>query len=301
MLKKLNIGMIGLDTSHVSAFTKLLNDPETEFHVPGGNVTVAYTGGSDDFELSYSRVEGYTKELRDQYGVKIVDTIEEVAEQSDAIMLESVDGRVHMEHFRRIASYGKPVFIDKPFAVSTSDARAIIELAQKHSIPLMSCSSLRYSEGLIHALKEQEKGAIIGADCYGPMALQPTQPGLFWYGIHTVEMLYATLGKGCARVSVATNDDHDLVTAEWQDGRMATIRGNRKGNNTFGELIHHEKGTQFVDVYSHRKPYYANMLEAVMDLFRTGKGPIDLEETYEIIRFIEAANESRRTGKVVAL
>jgi predicted dehydrogenase len=301
MSKNLNIGMIGLDTSHVSAFAKLLNDSEAEFHVPRAKIIAAYPGGSDDFELSYSRVEGFTNELREQYGVKIVETLEELADQSDAIMLETVDGRVHLEQFRRIAPYKKPVFIDKPFAVSTSDARAIIELAKVYSIPLMSCSSLRYSEGLTTALKEEEKGAIIGADCYGPMAIQPTQPGLFWYGIHTVEMLYRTLGRGCVSVTVTTNDDHDLVTGVWQDGRIGTIRGNRKGNNTFGELIHREKGTQFVDVYAHRKPYYASMLEAVMELFTTGKAPIDLEETFEIIRFIEAANESRSKGKAVAL
>jgi predicted dehydrogenase len=301
MSKKLNIGMIGLDTSHVSAFAKLLNDPEAEYHVPGAMIIAAYPGGSHDFELSYSRVEGYMKELREQYGVKIVETLEELAEQSDAIMLESVDGRVHLEQFRRIAPYRKPVFIDKPFAVSTKDARAILDLAKEYGIALMSCSSLRYAEGLTSALKDKEKGEIIGADCYGPLALQPTQPGLFWYGIHTVEMLYATLGRGCVSVTVTTNDDHDLVTGVWGDGRIGTIRGNRRGNNTFGELIHREKGTQFVDVYAHSKPYYASMLEAVMDLFITGKSPIDLEETCEIIRFIEAANESRDEGRAIVL
>jgi len=41
-------------------------------------------------------------------------------------MLESADGRVHPEQFRRIAPYGKPVFIDKPLAVSVRDAEEIL-------------------------------------------------------------------------------------------------------------------------------------------------------------------------------
>ncbi len=302
MTKPLTIGLIGLDTSHVPAFAGLLNDPNKEYHVPGAKVVVAYPGvPAKDFELSYSRVEGYTNELCDKFGVHIVDSAEAVAEACDAVMLESVDGRVHLELFRRIAPFGKPVFVDKPFALSTAEASAIIDLAKQYQIPLMSCSSLRYSEALIEALEQAGNETLIGADCYGPMALQPTQPGLYWYGIHMTEMLFSILGKGCTQVTVTTTEDHDLVVGVWEDGRIGTVRGNRKGNGKFGALIHREQGSEFVDVYAHPKPYYASMLENIMEMFQTGKEPIDLEETLQIIRFIEAANESRLTGKTVKL
>ncbi|WP_202916168.1 hypothetical protein [Paenibacillus mesophilus] len=86
-----------MDTSHVSAFTQLLNDSTHTYHVSGGKVVVAYPGGSPDFELSISRVQGYTDKLRDEHGGQIVDSVEAVTELSDAILLESVDGRVHLE------------------------------------------------------------------------------------------------------------------------------------------------------------------------------------------------------------
>ncbi|WP_028547409.1 Gfo/Idh/MocA family protein [Paenibacillus sp. UNC451MF] len=299
--KKINIGMIGLDTSHAPAFAELLNDPRHPYHIAGSPVTVAYPGGSPDFELSYSRVGGFTAKLRDDLGVQIVETIKEVAERSDAIMLLSVDGRVHLEQFKKLAAYGKPVFIDKPFAVSSADAVAMAKIASEHSIPLMSCSSVRYAQGLSEATADDAKGGIIGADCYGPMELQPTQPGLFWYGIHTADMLYAVMGRGCKEVKAFTNDDHDEIVGVWEDGRIGTIRGNRRGNRTFGALVHREKASQFVDVYAHPKPYYASMLEAILAMFRSGAAPIDMKETLEVIRFIEAANESRRTGTVVQL
>jgi predicted dehydrogenase len=301
MTETKKIGFIGLDTSHVTAFARLLHDADDEFHVPGYRVAVAYPGGSDDFELSKSRVEGFTSELRDRYGVRIVESPEEVADQSDAVFIESVDGRVHPEQFRRIASFGKPVFIDKPIALSSGEAREIAELAERHRLPMMSSSALRYAEGLVLVLQDESKGAIIGADCYGPMSLQPTQPGLFWYGIHAVEMLYAIMGRGCVRVTASANDDHDLIVGVWRDGRIGTVRGNRKGNNTFGALIHRENGSQFADINAHRKPYYASLLEHVIRMIETGTPPIDPEETIEIVRFIEAANDSRRTGKPVEL
>jgi predicted dehydrogenase len=299
--KLLKIGMIGLDTSHAIAFAEIQNNANHPHHIQGARITVAYPGGSPDFALSYSRVEGYTAEIRDKFGVIMVESVEEVAAASDAILLLSVDGRVHLEQFRAIAPYGKPVFIDKPFAVSSVDAKAIVSIARDHHIAIMSCSSVRYAEGLTEAIGDETKGVIIGTDCYGPMELQPTQPGLFWYGIHTTDMLYAALGQGCQQVTTYSNDEHDVVVGLWADGIIGTIRGNRRGNRTFGALVHREKGSQYVDVYSHPKPYIASLLEQVISMFRTGQAPIDIEETLEVIRFIEAANESRLTGKPVSL
>ncbi|KIL40383.1 oxidoreductase [Gordoniibacillus kamchatkensis] len=301
MEQQLKIGIIGLDTSHVSAFAKLLNDPAQEYHVPGGRVAVAYPGGSPDFEMSWSRLPGFQKELVDSYGVSIVSSPEEVAEQCDAVLLLSVDGRVHMEQLRRIAPYRKPVFVDKPFAVRSDDACSMAALSTEFGFPMMSCSALRYAEALTEALHNAEQGAVIGADYYGPLDIQPTQPGFFWYGIHTAEMLYRTLGTGCRYVQTTTNADHDQVVGVWGDGRVGTIRGNRKGNKTFGGLVHREKGTQFVNTGAYAKPYYASLLERVMALFAGGKLDIAVGETLEIIRFLEAANESRETGKAVEL
>ncbi|MEC0175416.1 Gfo/Idh/MocA family oxidoreductase [Paenibacillus favisporus] len=299
--EELKIAIIGLDTSHAPLFAELLNNPDHPHHVRGGKVTAAYPGGSPDFELSIGRVDKFTAEVRDNSGVPIVQSIQEAAENADAVLLLSVDGRVHLEQFRQIVPYGKPVFIDKPFAVTTRDAKAMYRLAQEHGIPLMSCSSVRWSEGLGRALDSADQGNIIGVDTYGPMELQSTQPGFYWYGIHAADMLYRSMGKGCKEVTVTTNADHDLAVGVWEDGRVGTLRGNRKGNRRFGALIHREQGTEHVDVYADGKPYYASMLEEVIRMFQTGAAPIDMTETLEVIAFLEAANESRETGRTVKL
>ena len=133
------------------------------------------------------------------------------------------------------------------------------------------------------------------------MNIEPTQPGLFWYGIHTVEMIYTVLGRGCVRVSAESNDKFDVVTAVWNDGRMATLRGNRAGNGTFGALLHGAQKSRFVDAYSDPKPGYAALLEKVMEFFESGRADVPLEETLEIVRFIEAANQARQSGETVEL
>lgn len=301
MADLLRLGMIGLDTSHVEAFTDLLHNPQNPWHLPGARVVAAFPGGSADFAMSQSRVAGFTAKLRDQYQVEIMDSPEAVAAASDAVLLEAVDGRAHLELFRRLASTGKPVFIDKPFAVSTADAGAMLTLAQQHRIPLMTCSALRYAAALTAVLAKTPQAEIIGADFYGPLNLEPTQPGFFWYGIHTAEMLFATLGKGCETVTVTTAADHDLAVGRWRDGRLGTLRGNRQGNHTFGGLVHRRESSWFVDVPSQPKPYYASLMEQLLRFFTTRQSPVDPAESLEIVRFLEAANESRATGRPVAL
>jgi predicted dehydrogenase len=293
MPDKIKIAILGLDTSHVEAFAKLLHNPDDPYHVPGGRIVAAFPGGSPDFALSRDRVDGFTAKLRDQFGVTIFDSPEKAAEGADAILLESVDGRIHRAQFESIAHLGKPVFIDKPFAVSSADAAAIAGLAREARVPLMSCSSLRFAEGLQVALADQSNGDLIGADFFGPMAIEPTQPGFFWYGIHAAEMLLATLGGGVASIQVASNADHDFLTAVWNDGRIGTIRGNRKGNGRFGGVIHREKASSFIDVYAHPKPYYASLLEVILPFFQTGVSPVPIEETLEIVGLLESANRLR--------
>lgn len=301
MSQEFTLGLIGCDTSHCVAFSRILNDPHNEHHVSGAKVTTAFPGGSPDFDLSISRVDGFVKELREDWNIQIVDTPEEVAEKCDGLLLTSVDARVHLEQFRKIAPSGKPTFIDKPLALEAETAREIFRIADDHDLLVMSCSSLRYADGLVDLLNDTTDGTLLGADFYGPMALQPTQPGLFWYGIHAVEMLFAAMGKGCTEVRACTNDDHDLITAIWKDGRIGTIRGNRTGNNKFGGVLHRQQGSHFVDLHGGGRPWYASLMEQVLAMFTTGEPPIDHEETIEIIRFIEAANESRETGKTIRL
>ncbi|RKX32043.1 MAG: gfo/Idh/MocA family oxidoreductase [Verrucomicrobia bacterium] len=296
----IRIGIVGLDTSHVEVFTGLLNDPENSNRVPGGQLVVGYPGGSADFGKSASRVDGYTDLLATKFGVEMVDSPEAVAEASDAILLTSVDGRVHLDQFSRLARFRKPTFIDKPFAVTSGDAAGIAALAREHGTPVMSASGLRFAEALTALLEECPDG-ISGADFTGPMEIEPTQGAFFWYGVHLVEALYQTLGTGCREVRVTTSDAHDVAVGLWKDGRIGTVRGFRNDQYYFRGVVHTGSGDVFLDLDTCEKPKHVHLLTKVMDFFRSGVSPIPLSETVEAIRFLEAADESRVTGSRVRL
>ena len=81
-------------------------------------------------------------------GVAIVGSIDELLSQVDVVLLESVDGRPHLEQARPVFQAHKPVFIDKPVAGSLADAIAIFDLARETGTPCFSSSSLRFSPGV---------------------------------------------------------------------------------------------------------------------------------------------------------
>ncbi|MBM3878755.1 MAG: Gfo/Idh/MocA family oxidoreductase [Verrucomicrobia bacterium] len=288
---ELRIGMIGLDTSHAIAFTKLLNDANDRNHVPGGRVVAAFKGGSPDLESSWSRVDGYTRQLQEQYGVKILDSIEALCAEVDVVMLESVDGRPHLEQVKPVLRARKPVFIDKPVAGSLRDAIAIYRLASELGVPCFSSSSLRYYPGLVE-LKQANVGDVRGAVSTGPCALEPHHPDLFWYGVHAAEALYTALGTGCESVVRTATPNTDVVTGRWADGKVGTMIGIRNASAPYRVTLF---GTKAV---LDQKPGggYAPLIREVMKFFQSGVAPVSPEETIELFAFMEAADESKRQG-----
>ncbi len=289
----IKIGIIGLDTSHVIAFTKILNDADNPDHIPGAKVVAAFSGGSPDIESSHTRVEGYTKELQDDFGVTIVPTIKELCTMVDAILLESVDGRPHLEQVKPVFEAGLPVFIDKPVAGTLADAIEIYKLGKKHNVKWFSSSSYRYYDSML-ALMKQDVGEVRGATSYGPCTYEEHHPDFFWYGVHPVEALYTALGTGCVSVVRTATPNTDVSTGVWEDGRVGTFRGLRNQQTPHKVTIF---GTKAV-AEQQGGGNYANLVGEIVKFFQTGVVPIPPEETMEIFAFMEAADESKRQGGV---
>ncbi|MCI0523648.1 MAG: Gfo/Idh/MocA family oxidoreductase [Acidobacteria bacterium] len=298
--QEIKVGMIGLDTSHVTAFTKLLNDKSDPNHIPGARVVAAFKGGSPDVESSRTRIDRFTAELKDKWGVEIVGSIEELCKKVDAVLLESVDGRPHLNQVRPVFAAKKRVFIDKPFAASYADAREIVRLSRESGMPFFSSSSLRFATDL-QAMKRDEKlGAMLGAFTYGPAPTEPHHPDLFWYGIHAVEMLYTLMGPGCESVTRVRTDGADVVVGKWKDGRIGTMRGIRDGKQDYGAVAFGAKVNLATPMPM--KSDYRNLLVEVIKFFQTGAPPVPPEETLEMMAFMEAADLSKaRGGSPVAL
>lgn len=283
------IGVIGLDTSHAVAFTKELNTKNTSIY-DGYKITAAYPFGSLDIESSYKRIPAYTEKVKEA-GVEIMDNIPDLLENVDAVLLETNDGRRHLEQAVPVLKAGKPLFIDKPIAASLADAITIFELAKHYNVPVFSSSSLRFMSSA-QDVANGKIGKVLGADAYSPCILEKTHPDFFWYGIHGVEILYTVMGTGCQELIRVHTDSTDVAVGTWEDGRIGTFRGTRTGQHTYGGTAYGEKANAVLGPFEGYRP----LLKAIIQFFETGNVPVKAEETLEICAFMEAADESRLTG-----
>ncbi|MCK0135324.1 Gfo/Idh/MocA family oxidoreductase [Arenibacter sp. S6351L] len=285
------VGIIGLDTSHSIEFTKLLNTPDPIPELAGYRVVAAYPWGSRDIESGSSRIPKYIKEIK-SLGVRVVGSLTDLLSEVDVVLLETNDGRLHLEQALQVFKAGKPVFIDKPVAASLSDAIAIYNAADQYKVPLFSSSSVRYIQNVQDIREGKSIGKVIGANTFSPAHIEPSHPDLYWYGIHGVELLFSVMGKGCISVVRTCTDETDMVVGVWEDGRIGSFRGGRSGKIGFG-------GTAFGDLgNANMGPFesYSALMVKIIEFFRSGKAPVKSEETLEIYAFMQAAEESKKRG-----
>jgi Oxidoreductase family, NAD-binding Rossmann fold len=285
------VGIIGLDTSHSIAFAKALNDPSAAPEFMGYKVVAAFPKGSSDIKSSVDRIPGYTEDIK-KMGVEIVGSIEELLTKVDVVLLETNDGRLHLQQALPVLKAGKRLFIDKPVAASFADAIAIYDASKKYNVPIFSSSSLRYTKGAQDIALGKTVSKVMGADTYSPCTLEKTHPDLFWYGIHGVELLFTVMGTGCRSVVRIHTSDTDTVVGTWADNRIGTFRGMRSGKSDYGGTVFGDKAVVQIGSYEGYNP----LLLKITEFFHTGNPPVSAEETLEIYAFMEAADESKRRG-----
>ncbi len=292
----MRVGIIGLDTSHALAFTKIMNDPNAGEDVAGVRVVAAYPHGSRDIESSASRIPGYTRQMADQ-GIAITESIAELLEQVDAVLLLTNDGRLHLEQLREVIAAKKPVFIDKPLSGDLRDAVTMYREAQAAGVPIFSSSSLRFGAAT-QEVRAGSLGEVAGADTYSPAPTEKTHPDLYWYGIHGVESLFTVMGPGCEEVRRIHTPGTDVVIGRWADGRLGVFRGIRTGRAGYGGTAYGQRGVKPVGMYDGYRP----LVVEIVKFFKTGKPPVEARETLEIYAFMSAAQESgERDGQPVNL
>lgn len=286
----LKIGLIGLDTSHCLEFTKLLNAEPPDPQLAGCRVVLVYPKGSPNIESSVSRVADYAVKIKEM-GVEVIDDLPAMLERVDAVLLETNDGRPHLDQARTVIAAGKPLFIDKPVAGSLADAIAIYALAKDRGVPVFSSSALRFGAA-VQAVRGGSIGDVTGCDAWSPCKLEPTHPDLFWYGIHGCELLFTAMGPGVRTVTRASTADFEYVTGVWADGRIGTFRGIRRGAGGYGGTAFGMKGTTHLGGFEGYRP----LVVEIVKFLRTGRPPVDPEETLDLVAFMEAADESKRRG-----
>jgi predicted dehydrogenase len=291
--KKIRVGIIGLSV-HTEAFSEMLNAENVDADISGFRVVAIYHPlGNPDVEFKAEMLADWTIKAKAR-GIELVDSVDKMLAISDVVMLETNDGRPHLDQLLPVFKAGKPVFIDKPIGANLKEVVQILNAAKKYNVPVFSSSSLRYVSGA-QEVRNGKVGKVLGAEAYSPASLQASHTDMFWYGIHGVESLYTIMGGvGCQQVTRTYTQDTDVIVGTWEGGRIGVFRGLRAGSRGYGGTAFGEKGIANIGTFEG----YRRLLVPVTEFFRTLKAPVDLAETLEIYAFMEAADESKRLGGV---
>lgn len=288
--KEIKVGMVGLSV-HSAAFSQILNDPEKKADLEGCRVVALYhPKGNPDVDFSEEQLNKFESDIK-KAGVKIMPSMKEMLDLVDVVMIETNDGRPHLEEVLPAFQAGKTVFVDKPVAADLAGVIQLYKKAQEFNVPVFTSSALRYVDNASKINRRE----VLSAFTYSPAALEKSHTDLFWYGIHGVELLYTVMGAGCKEVmQVQHTEDEDVVIGYWDNDRTGTFRGIRSGRGGFGGTVFTKDEIIALDPFTG----YRSLVVKIVEFFKTNIPPVPVEETIEIYAFMEAAQESARLGGI---
>lgn len=243
--------------------------PEWIAKASDGQMRVAYAYGMKDSDKGLTN-----RAWCDKNGIQLLDTIEEVVEKSDYLIVLSPD---NPEQHERLADLplrsGKPVYIDKTFAPDRASAIRMFELAEKHGTPMYSSSALRYAEEYVRADKD------------GIAAISSAGPGRYEnYSIHQIEPIVSLMGCEVRRVMYIGNESSPALLYEFSDGRQASIR-HFGWECPFSLAVQYRSGR--AAVLSPNSDFFAAFIRDLVQFFVSGRPTVDRRETIAVITMIE--------------
>ena len=237
-----------------------------------------------DFEVAYawaeidkSPVDGVTTdEWCEKNGVQKCDTIEELCEKSDMIViLAPSNPETHLRYAEKVLPYGKRTYIDKTFTPDYATAKKIFEIAEKSGATFFSTSALRYAEELPYydTLKDVKSAIITG-------------PGGSFeeYIIHQVEMLVNICKKKPVKAKVETVGLTSEGTVMYEDGSRAKLIYSPR----YPFTVYADDGVESGEQKPIVSGYFPALMENILKFFDTGVLPFDSQQTLDCMNIREA-------------
>ena len=270
---KMKIGFIDyfLDEAHANGFPSQIKD------ATNGELEVAY---------AYAKIDSprgglTTDEWCAKYNIPRINSIEELVEKSDAILVLSPDNpEFHEELCDLPLKSGKRVYVDKTFADSKEIAEKLFALADRHGTPMCSASSLRFAD----EYTALDRSQIDNIASRGPGDIKV-------YSVHQVEPVVSLMGTDVKRVMYTGTGKWLAYVLEYADGRRASISHHGWGC-PFGMTVDFKDGSN--KTFNIESAFGANCLADMINFFRTGEITIPREETIATMAVIEAVRKAQQ-------
>ena len=229
------------------------------------------------------------KKLADTRSIELVDSIEDAGKGVDAVLIPDDCTQVHAQYADPFIKTGVPLFCDKPLSRSYATAKKIVQRVRKKKMLFQSGSSLRYANEILN-IDHKALGTPVVAATFSPNEL-------IFYGIHALELLLGVVPAPIESVQHMGTETRDVVVLNFASGALATLHCGEDAKGAFHLVVHGDKGRVVV---SSLTDFYQNMLAGFVNMVKTGKPPLSLEETLHVIAVLDSAQKSVESkGKLV--
>ena len=286
----IRIGIVGAENSHSAAVARTLN---VHKRVPGCRV-VAIWGETAAFAKKAAQsgqIPTIVKNPADMIG------------RIDGVMVDHRHAKYHLPAAEPFLKAKLPLFIDKPFSYRLAEGKKFLARARRMKVPVVSYSSVPTSKCFVAFKRQVDKaGEACAVTTAGPCDVQSQYGGIFFYGIHQVDVLLELFGIDVVAVSVeqVKKGASAVATLHWKDGLTGAMHCLATRQTGFQVSVNTSDGPMGVKLESDPDPYLAGV-KRFCKMFKTGVEPIEHRRFLAPIAVLEAMEKSVATGKLVSV
>ena len=226
---------------------------------------------------------------------QVCDTPEDCCSDVDGVVIVDDGSGEQWKYAIEPLKQGIPTYCDKPLAMTASEARQVADVVRETGTPFLSASSLRFVPDIVALKKELPE--------LGNVHLATTICGneLVYYGIHALSMYYGVFGGGAVSCVNVGQPGRNIVRVRFKNGCSLVLM--------VGEKEYMQAGYQ-INVYGTRgwrslnpnlENLYYYLQEQFIQMLKTGKEPVPVEEEVEVIAVLEAGKRSLTEGREVTI
>lgn len=280
------IGIIGAENSHAAAIAECIN---VKKRIQGVHVNYIW-GETKEFAEKTAKIGQISN---------IVSKPSEMLDKVDAVVVDHRDAKYHLTAALPFIKKGLPVFIDKPFCCNAAEGRKFFKKAQNYKAAVTSFGVMPLQKNFIQFLKKIKKiGKIHSGTFYGPCDINSKYGGVFFYGIHQVEMALIAFGYDVEKVCVNVNRKNALCQLIYKDDKIVSLNLINSGCSYFAISAVGDKGTINYNI-PFDKDMYLPGIKRFTKMFKEGLEPLSIKEILRPIEILEAMKRSIDKNKTI--
>lgn len=281
-----NIGIIGAENSHTVAIAKTINIDKL---VSGFSVTHVWGETPDDAKDAQER--GLIP--------NIVQDPEDLIGQVDAAIVDHRHPKYHLPAVRPLLEAGIPLFVDKPFCYRLDEGKEFLARARELDVPVCSFSVLPKQASFAQLQEDvRELGRIISVVSTGPCDIDSEYGGVFFYGIHQVDMVVRLLDQDITHVQLNRGQQNHTATLYSASGAISTMNLVGEGRADFHVSVIGEKGRADRVISYDANTYLTGVLDFCR-MFSTGETDETDGSMLTPVAVLEALEKSQESGEKV--